>query len=883
MTRLTIICSSFLVVSLVFAGQSYAKVDSENILGAWLLDEGKGDITEDASGNGNNGTLRGGPNWIDGKFGKALDFSGTNSHVDCGNADSFNVEVFSVSFWYNFPSIQYWNHMISKGQHVASGTPGSVNWGVMMYSDEQRILFETYDNTSWTGISADSSAGEWHHVVATFDGSTMQFYHDGQLAGTSGAGITLDPSRPLLIGARSDAGSAGGFFSGSIDEVGFFNIVLAPEDIETIMNIGLGAVTGGITTARNPVPANGAIHEDTWVSLSWRPGDFAVSHDVYLGEDFAGVNDGTRESDVFRGNYASAFYVAGFPGYAYPEGFVPGTTYYWRIDEVNEADPNSPWKGEVWSFMVPPKTAYAPDPPDGARFLEPDVQLEWTAGFGSKLHTVYFGDNFEDVNSATGGLPQGITTYTPASLELEKTYYWRVDEFDAINTYKGDVWSFTTTKEGGGVRADYYTGMNFENLVLTRIEPQINFSWGDPGGPDPSVGDDNFSARWTGEVEAVFTETYTFYTNSDDGVRLWVDGQELVNNWTDHATIENKGKIDLVGGNSYSIVMEYYENGGGAVAELRWESPRTPKQLIPQAALSLPVKASSPNPNNRAVDVSQIIVLSWGAGEAATSHEVYFGTDADAVQNADTASPEYKGSRNLGSESYDPGKLEWGITFYWRVDEIEADGTIQTGNIWSFTTANFLVVDDFEDYDAGENQIWYSWKDGLGYGMPGTDPYYAGNGSGSAVGDENTPSYTEETIVHGGLQAMPLFYDNNKQGFFKYSEAELTLTDSRDWTEHSVNMLSIWFRGDSANAAETLYVALNGSAVVTNDNPDAALITDWTEWNIDLQAFADQGVNLANVNTIALGLGNKKNPLAGGSGVMYFDDIRLYTPPEPAP
>jgi len=98
----------------------------------------------------------------------------------------------------------------------------------------------------------------------------------------------------------------------------------------------------------------------------------------------------------------------------------------------------------------------------------------------------------------------------------------------------------------------------------------------------------------------------------------------------------------------------------------------------------------------------------------------------------------------------------------------------------------------------------------------------------------------------------------------------------RDWTENGVSTLSIWFRGNSDNAAETLYVALNGSAVVSHDNPDAAQVTTWTQWNIDLQAFADQGVNLANVNTIALGLGNKNNPQVGGSGKMYFDDIRLY-------
>jgi len=144
------------------------------------------------------------------------------------------------------------------------------------------------------------------------------------------------------------------------------------------------------------------------------------------------------------------------------------------------------------------------------------------------------------------------------------------------------------------------------------------------------------------------------------------------------------------------------------------------------------------------------------------------------------------------------------------------------------------------------------------------------------VGDESTASFTEETIVHGGSQSMPLFYDNS---ILRYSEVEKTLTYPRDWTENGISTLSIWFRGDSANATETLYVALNGNAVVNHDNPDAAQITTWTQWNIDLQAFADQGVNLTNVNTIAIGLGDKNNPLAGGSGTMYFDDIRLYFPP----
>jgi len=632
-------------------------------------------------------------------------------------------------------------------------------------------------------------------------------------------------------------------------------------------------------TAKNPSLEDGAVHEDTWASLSWEPGISAVTHDVYFGDNFDDVNNGAEST--FQGNQAEEFYVVGFPGFAYPDGLTNGTTYYWRIDEINENDPNSPWKGDVWSFLVPPKNAYNPVPADGAKFIDPkDLVLEWDPGFEIKLHQVYFGDNFADVDAGTGGTakgPIGNTKFNPGTLELDKTYYWRIDEFDGIETHKGNIWIFTIAGTGGGVRADYFTGINFENLVLNRVDSQIDFNWGDPGSPDPSVGNDNFSVRWSGQVEAAFTETYNFYARTDDGVRLWVEGLQLIDQWVDRSATENRGTIDLVAGQIYSVVMEYYENGGGAVAELRWSSPHTPKQIIPQAALSLPVKASSANPRTGSVDVKQDTILTWGPGDFAESHDVYFGTDEEAVRNADTSSPEYKGTRALGSESYDPGVLEWGATYYWRVDEINNNNSESpwVGGVWSFTTANFLVVDDFEDYDIGNNEIWWAWKDGLGYAAHGTEPAYAGNGTGSAVGDETTGSYCEETIVHGGGKSMPLFYDNS---VLKYSEVEKTLTYPRDWTENGVSTLTIWFRGDSANAAEVLYVALNGSAVVNHDNPDAAQITTWTQWNIDLQAFADQGVNLANVNTMALGFGDKNNPQPGGSGTMYFDDIRRYRP-----
>jgi len=290
------------------------------------------------------------------------------------------------------------------------------------------------------------------------------------------------------------------------------------------------------------------------------------------------------------------------------------------------------------------------------------------------------------------------------------------------------------------------------------------------------------------------------------------------------------------------------------------------------------LSAFSPYPQDGATDVIQLLTLHWSPGVSTMCHDVYFGEDEEVVKNATTGSPEYIGSRQLGSESYDPGKLELDTTYYWRIDEVnEADpNNPQKGKVWSFTTAKFLIVDDFESYNGfsllpGEsNWIFETWIDGY------DDPT-----NGSLVGYENPPFVG--TIVHSGVQSMPFYYDNS----VGYSEATANVDNleiDQDWTIEGVGVLSLWFYGAPNNAAESMYVALNGSTVVYYDNPDALLIEDWTDWRIDLQAFADQGVNLANVNTITLGLGNKNNPQAGGSGQMWFDDIRLYRPePEQEP
>ncbi len=282
---------------------------------------------------------------------------------------------------------------------------------------------------------------------------------------------------------------------------------------------------GSRLKAYRPTPKDGELYPDTWASLSWLAAPTGDSHDMYIGDKFDDVNNGVAET--FQGNQVATNLVVGFPGFLYPDGLVPGTTYYWRIDEV-EADGTTIYKGDVWSFSIPPKTAYCPDPANGAEQVDPDVEISWTPGFGAKLHHMYFGDNFADVNNGTADTykgPVGFSKYTPGTLKLAKTYYWRVDEFDPPATYKGHVWSFTTE---------------------------------------------------------------------------------------------------------------------GAVG--------------------------SPDPANGAVDVKQTPILTWTPGVYAASHQVYFGNGQEAVRNADTGSPEYKGAGDLGSESYDPGKLEWDTTYYWRID-----------------------------------------------------------------------------------------------------------------------------------------------------------------------------------------------------------------------
>jgi subtilisin family serine protease len=155
------------------------------------------------------------------------------------------------------------------------------------------------------------------------------------------------------------------------------------------------------------------------------------------------------------------------------------------------------------------------------------------------------------------------------------------------------------TTTGGGLQAEYFGSPNLNNRRVVRTDATVDFNW-NTGAPDPVLGGDNFSVRWSGSVAPRYSEPYTFYTASDDGVRLWVNDQLLIDNWTNHSATENSGTITLQAGQKYALKLEYYERGGKAVAQLGWSSPSQAKEIIPQSQL-YPPSASEPQSSNQSV------------------------------------------------------------------------------------------------------------------------------------------------------------------------------------------------------------------------------------------------------------------------------------------
>jgi hypothetical protein len=537
---------------------------------------------------------------------------------------------------------------------------------------------------------------------------------------------------PPAMGVResTDASEAIADFLNS-DTNGFVAFMLAPAEpgyqaivrtVEMGENGGTwleGDIGGLPESARNPFPADEAEDVSRDVVLSWTPGGYAEKNDIYLGTNFDDVNEASTTVDpngVYQGRQDPNQYPA--------IGTIRlqiGKTYYWRIDGLGAAPDNEIYRGIVWQFTVEPFT-YAID---GGTIAV--TASSWEEG--KEPENTVNGSGLDETGLLHGNIGEGTMWLSRDGADLPA---WI--EYDLGRTYKLlEMWIWNSN-EG----LEKSIGIGFKEVIIDYSVDGVEFvTLGTTHQFNQATAAANYAHNTTVDMEGISTRYVRLTANSN-----------------------------------FKNILEQY-----GLSEVRF--------------FYIPVQARAPKPVSGDTEIPLDITLTWTTGRHAAEHNVYLSTSEQAVIDG-TAFIE-----SVTETEYGPLSLDYATTYYWRIDEVndtEEPAAVE-GDIWSFTTKEYLVIDDFELYNSNDNQIWHSWKDGLGYGTPDVPPYSPGNGTGSAVGDETTDSFTEETVVHEGGQSMPFAFDNNKQNYAKYSEAELTLINSRDWTEGDVKELSLWFRG----------------------------------------------------------------------------------------
>ena len=565
------------------------------------------------------------------------------------------------------------------------------------------------------------------------------------------------------------------------------------EADETTIHTGdVWTLTATPLTASNPDPPDGAKHVATDVVLSWYEGFTAITHDVYLGTDETEVTDGT--GGTFKGNR---------PGATYPTvALQPDTTYYWRIDEVDSTETHT---GDIWSFRT------IPDRP----ISDPNLIGWW------KLDESYAGTTLDwsgyDNNGTVIGDPQWVDGVMDGALELDGDDFVRVDDVAddiASNNITLSGWVKTTDAD-----ADWFScndsGRGNTDCVRFGIQ----------GGNAYVYDDGTDEAHTTATVDDGEWHMLTYVRDGLTGY-VYVD-----------ARLENTHPADfnvVDATNLWSIGQEW-DSGGpsdfltGTIDDVRfYDRPLTQPEIVEVTRGDL-LLAWNPKPAHGSTpDIEQVTPLGWSPGDRAAKHHVYFGTDQAGVANANTTTTGiYRGRRDPNTYT-PPEALEFGRTYYWRIDEYNTDATISQGRLWSFTVADYLIVEDFEAYDDVNDRIFYTWKGGYGY------TGYCGNGTGSVVGHATAP-FAEQTIVHGGEQSLPYFYDNTGTGTnfcrqpinLYYSEVQRTWETPQDWTRHDVKALTLWFRGYPASVGSFSYDPVTGIYTMTADGADIWNVPDF--------------------------------------------------------
>ena len=528
--------------------------------------------------------------------------------------------------------------------------------------------------------------------------------------------------------------------------------------------------------------------------------------------------------------------------------------------------------------VVPPGMAYNPDPTAGATDVPADVVLNWAPTAGATAHDVYFGDSRDAVAAAEIGNPLGVTvvaghdanSYDVGRLAFGQIYYWRIDEVTADGTNRGAVWSFTVEPYAYPVHNVTATASSTYN-VNTAASKTVDGS----GLDENDLHGDDLKTMWATQKNAAgpawiqyeFDAVYKL-----DRVLVWNSNQaieSLVGIGVKDATVEvsldgaawtTLATVELAQGAGEPLAPQTFDLGGVVARYFKvtplnnWGGVLNQYSLAEVRFYYIPTLAWQPAPADGETGVHPQATLGWRSGREAASHQVTLGTDEQAVIDgtADVVTvsePRYEASLDLGR------------SYFWKVVEVNdaEDPSAWEGDVWSFATAEYIVIDDFESYtddmDAGQ-AIFQTWTDG-----------YEDDTNGSLVGYDDAP-FAERTVVHGGYQSMPLRYDNS--GTAVYSEAKRVFDPAQDWSRHGIATLVLNWRGLAANASAPLYVKINNTKVVYNDGAGATAMPLWKQWNIDLAAT---GANLKNVTSLTIGIGNGSS---GGIGTIYVDDVRLY-------
>jgi hypothetical protein len=621
---------------------------------------------------------------------------------------------------------------------------------------------------------------------------------------------------------------------------------------------------------------------ETWVHLAWVYNNETDTYDEY----HDGVLAATQAITTSIGISSAEFRIGSDSptlGHDF-SGMIDDLRIYnhaLSIEEISDA-----------MAGIGPQTGVAtkPSPENGLTDVFRDVILSWTPGDFADKHNVYLGTSFDDVNNADVTNPLGVlaveghdeNTFDPGRLEFSRTYYWRVDEVNAppdSTVLKGRVWSFTVEP--------FVYSIPAENIIATASSQSAG------QGPENTINSSGLDAN---DLHST-TTTAMWLTAAGDAGPAWIQYEfDKVYMLHEMLVWNYNGVSALSGLGIRNVMIEYSTEGfvwtpiesvsefpkatgtNGYASDITVDFGGAPARLVRINAISnwfpafaqfglsevrflyVPANARLPMPDDGTTNVAIDVSLGWRPGREAAEHNVFLSTDQQAVM--DETAPVV----TLNQAAYGPLSLDLDQTYYWRIDEVNQAETpsVWQGDIWSFTTSQYLVVDDFESYNdipegqEGSHLVYLTWIDG--YNTPTTNGSTMGYVSGSSL---------ESSIVHGGGQSAPVIYDNSTASLSEVTANTSDLEIGRDWTIGSPGTLELWVYGDPNNSAtDRMYVKVNNAKVVYDGDLRQA---DWRQFTVDL---ASLGINLGNVTMLSIGF--ERTGATGGSGMVFIDDIRLY-------